>query len=70
MAEYSTSVDIDAPREHVYGVLVADLEGRWWVGDKLRERVTYDPPRKASTPFSIDDWPAMVKLGFYRKEEA
>lgn len=45
------SIEIDAPIETVYGVLVADLENRWWVHDEVRDRVRTEPPTFATTPF-------------------
>jgi uncharacterized protein YndB with AHSA1/START domain len=47
-------VEIDAPREHVFGVLIADLEQQWWVTDEVRHKVRYDPPSEASTPFVME----------------
>jgi len=53
------SVDIDASREHVYGVLVADLDRQWWVSTRAGE-IAYDPPGEVSTPFVMDGYAVSV----------
>lgn len=58
------SVDVDAPREDVYGILVAGqsiageplpLAEQWWVSDARRGEVAFDPPGSASTPCTVGD---------------